>query len=250
PVKTEMGRKIRKAFIAGREGWSVLTADYSQIELRILAHFSADPELLKAFESGRDIHTHTASLIFDVKEGDVTPEMRSIAKTVNFGIIYGMSPFGLSKELKIEISKAKDFIDAYFEKYGKVKVFLGDLVEEARNDGYVTTILNRRRYLPEINNRNNSVRQFAERAAINAPIQGSAADLIKIAMINIFNVMNEKKLKSKMLLQVHDELIFEVPPEEVKLMRELVKERMEQVVKLNVPVKVQVKVGENWLEAA
>ena len=250
PVKTEMGRKIRKAFIAGREGWSVLTADYSQIELRILAHFSADPELLKAFESGRDIHTHTASLIFDVKEGDVTPEMRSIAKTVNFGIIYGMSPFGLSKELKIEISKAKDFIDAYFEKYGKVKAFLGDLVEEARNDGYVTTILNRRRYLPEINNRNNSVRQFAERAAINAPIQGSAADLIKIAMINIFNVMNEKKLRSKMLLQVHDELIFEVPPEEVKLMRELVKERMEQVVKLNVPVKVQVKVGENWLEAA
>ncbi len=250
PVKTEMGRKIRKAFIAGREGWSVLAADYSQIELRILAHFSADPELLKAFESGRDIHTHTASLIFDVKESDVTPEMRSIAKTVNFGIIYGMSPFGLSKELKIEISKAKDFIDAYFEKYGKVRAFLGDLVEEARNDGYVTTILNRRRYLPEINSRNNSVRQFAERAAINAPIQGSAADLIKIAMINIYNVMNEKKLKSKMLLQVHDELIFEVPPEEVKLMRELVKERMEQVVKMNVPVKVQVKVGDNWLEAA
>lgn len=250
PVKTEMGRKIRRAFVAGRKGWSVLTADYSQIELRILAHFSADPELLKAFEGGRDIHTHTASLIFDVKEGDVTPEMRSIAKTVNFGIIYGMSPFGLSKELKIEISKAKDFIDAYFEKYGKVKAFLGDLVEEARNDGYVTTILNRRRYLPEINSRNNSVRQFAERAAINAPIQGSAADLIKIAMININNVMNEKKMKSKMLLQVHDELIFEVPPEEVEQMRELVKDRMEQVVKLNVPVKVQVKVGDNWLEAA
>lgn len=250
PVKTEMGRKIRRAFIAGREGWSVLTADYSQIELRILAHFSSDPELLKAFEGGRDIHTHTASLIFDVKEPDVTPEMRSIAKTVNFGIIYGMSPFGLSKELKIEISKAKDFIDAYFEKYGKVKVFLGDLVEEARNDGYVTTILNRRRYLPEINSKNNSVRQFAERAAINAPIQGSAADLIKIAMINIYNVMKEKKLKSKMLLQVHDELIFEVPPEEAEQMREIVRERMEQVVKLKVPVKVQVKVGDNWLEAA
>jgi DNA polymerase-1 len=250
PVKTEMGRKIRRAFIAGRKGWSIMTADYSQIELRILAHFSADPELLKAFESGRDIHTHTASLIFDVKEGDVTPEMRSIAKTVNFGIIYGMSPFGLSRELKIEISKAKDFIDAYFEKYGRVKAFLGDLVEAARADGYVSTILNRRRYLPEINSRNNSVRQFAERAAINAPIQGSAADLIKIAMINIYNVMNEKKLKSKMLLQVHDELIFEVPPEEVKEMREIVRERMEQVVKLNVPVKVQVKVGDNWLEAA
>ncbi|MFA5148280.1 MAG: DNA polymerase I [Candidatus Omnitrophota bacterium] len=250
PVKTEMGRKIRKAFIAGRKGWSILTADYSQIELRILAHFSGDKELLKAFEGDRDVHAHTASLIFGVKEGDVTPEMRSIAKTVNFGIIYGMSPFGLSKELKIEISKAKEFIDAYFEKYGRVKVFLEDLVEEARQNGYVTTILNRRRYTPEIISKNNSVRQFAERAAINAPIQGSAADLIKIAMINIHNVIREKKLKSKMILQVHDELIFEVPPEEVEEMKKLVKIRMEDVVKLNVPVKVQVKAGGNWLEAA
>ncbi|MFA6355739.1 MAG: DNA polymerase I [Candidatus Omnitrophota bacterium] len=250
PVKTEMGRKIRKAFIAGHKGWSILTADYSQIELRILAHFSGDRELLKAFEGGRDVHAHTASLIFGVKEGDVTPEMRSIAKTVNFGIIYGMSPFGLSKELKIEISKAKEFIDAYFEKYGSVKVFLEGLVEGARQDGYVTTILNRRRYIPEISSKNNSVRQFAERAAINAPIQGSAADLIKIAMINIHNVIREKKLKSKMILQVHDELIFEVPPEEVEEMKKLVKTRMEDVVKLNVPVKVQVKAGGNWLEAA
>ncbi|MFA5334667.1 MAG: DNA polymerase I, partial [Candidatus Omnitrophota bacterium] len=250
PVKTEMGRKIRKAFIAGRKGWSILTADYSQIELRILAHFSGDKELLKAFEGDRDVHAHTASLIFGVKEGDVTPEMRSIAKTVNFGIIYGMSPFGLSKELKIEISKAKEFIDAYFEKYGRVKVFLEDLVEEARQNGYVTTILSRRRYTPEISSKNNSVRQFAERAAINAPIQGSAADLIKIAMINIHNVIREKKLKSRMILQVHDELIFEVPPEEVAEMKQLVKMRMEDVVKLNVPVKVQVKAGGNWLEAA
>jgi DNA polymerase-1 len=250
PVKTEMGRKIRKAFIAGRKGWSILTADYSQIELRILAHFSGDRELLKAFEGDRDVHAHTASLIFAVKEGDVTPEMRSIAKTVNFGIIYGMSPFGLSKELKIEISRAKEFIDAYFEKYGSVKVFLEGLVEGARRDGYVTTILNRRRYIPEIGSKNNSVRQFAERAAINAPIQGSAADLIKIAMINIHNVIREKKLKSKMILQVHDELIFEVPPEEEEEMKKLVKTRMEDVVKLNVPVKVQVKAGGNWLEAA
>ncbi len=176
--------------------------------------------------------------------------MRSIAKTVNFGIIYGMSPFGLSRELKIEVSKAKEFIDAYFEKYGRVKTFLADLVDEARANGYVTTILNRRRYLPEINSQNNSVRQFAERAAINAPIQGSAADLIKIAMINIHNILKDKKLGSKMILQVHDELVFEVPVNEADEMREIVRKGMEEVVKLTVPVKVQVKAGKNWLEAA
>ncbi|MDD4878875.1 MAG: DNA polymerase I [Candidatus Omnitrophica bacterium] len=250
PIKTEMGKQIRRAFVAGEKGWVILSADYSQIELRILAHFSQDKELLDAFDNGRDIHTHTASLIFGVREGEVTPEMRSIAKTVNFGIIYGMSPFGLSRELKIEVSKAKEFIDAYFEKYGRVKTFLEDLVDEARENGYVTTILNRRRYLPEINSQNNSVRQFAERAAINAPIQGSAADLIKIAMINIHNVLKEKKLDSKMILQVHDELVFEVPGDEVEETKKIVKTRMEEVVKLTVPVKVQVKAGKNWLEAA
>jgi DNA polymerase-1 len=250
PVKTEMGRRIRKAFISGNKGWSILAADYSQIELRILAHFSSDNELLKAFENDRDIHAHTASLIFGVGENDVTNEMRSIAKTVNFGIVYGMSPFGLSKELRIGISKAKEFIDAYFDKYVKVKIFLEGLVEEARHDGYVTTILNRRRYLPEINSKNNSVRQFAERAAINAPIQGSAADLIKIAMINIQRLIDEKKLRSKMILQVHDELVFEVPEEELEVMKGLVKTRMEEVVRLKVPVKVQIKAGKNWLEAA
>jgi len=250
PIKTEMGRRIRKAFVPGAKGRLILSADYSQIELRVLAHFSRDKELLEAFEKDRDIHAHTASLIFGVRESEVTAEMRSIAKTVNFGIIYGMSPFGLSKELKIEVSKAKEFIDAYFEKYGRVKVFLEDLVEEARQDGYVTTILNRRRYLPEINSQNNSVRQFAERAAINAPIQGSAADLIKIAMINIHHVLKEKGLDSKMILQVHDELVFEVPDDEVEDMKEIVKTRMEEVVKLSVPVRVQVKTGKNWLEAA
>lgn len=250
PIKTEMGRQIRKAFVPGAKGRVILSADYSQIELRVLAHFSQDKELQEAFEKDRDIHAHTASLIFGVKESEVASQMRSIAKTVNFGIIYGMSPFGLSRELKIEVSKAKEFIDAYFEKYGRVKVFLEDLVEEARRNGYVTTILNRRRYLPEINSQNNSVRQFAERAAINAPIQGSAADLIKIAMINIHNVLKEKKLNSKMILQVHDELVFEVPDNEVEDMKKIVKTRMEEVVKLNVPVRVQVKVGKNWLEAA
>lgn len=250
PIRTEMGRRIRKAFVPGAKGRVILSADYSQIELRVLAHFSRDKELLEAFENDRDIHAHTASLIFGVGESGVTPEMRSIAKTVNFGIIYGMSPFGLSKELKIEVSKAKEFIDAYFEKYGRVKVFLEDLVEEARQNGYVTTILNRRRYLPEINSQNNSVRQFAERAAINAPIQGSAADLIKIAMINIHHLLKEKGLGSKMILQVHDELVFEVPDGEVDEMKEIVKTRMEEVVKLSVPVRVQVKTGKNWLEAA
>jgi len=250
PIKTEMGKQIRKAFVPSREGRLILSADYSQIELRILAHFSRDKELLKAFEEDRDIHAHTASLIFGVKEAEVTSGMRSIAKTVNFGIIYGMSPFGLSRELKIEVSKAKEFIDAYFEKYGRVKTFLEDLVEEARKNGFVTTILNRRRYLPEINSPNNSVRQFAERAAINAPIQGSAADLIKIAMINIHNVLKEEKLESKMILQVHDELVFEVPEDELEEMKKIVKARMEQVIKLDVPVRVQVKAGKNWLEAA
>ncbi|MDD5310737.1 MAG: DNA polymerase I [Candidatus Omnitrophica bacterium] len=250
PIKTEAGRQIRRAFVPGTKGWVIVSADYSQIELRILAHFSQDKELLEAFDNGRDIHTHTASLIFGVRESEITPEMRSIAKTVNFGIIYGMSPFGLSRELKIEVSKAKEFIDAYFEKYGRVKTFLDDLVNEARENGYVTTILNRRRYLPEINSQNNSVRQFAERAAINAPIQGSAADLIKIAMINIHNILKEKKLTSKMILQVHDELVFEVPGDEVEEMKKIVKTRMEEVVKLTVPVRVQVKSGKNWLEAA
>ena len=250
PVKTEIGRQIRKAFVPGAKGWAIMSADYSQIELRILAHFSMDRELLEAFDKGRDIHTHTASLIFGVKESEVTQEMRSMAKTVNFGIIYGMSPFGLSKELKIEVSKAKEFIDAYFEKYGRVKSFLEDLIEGAKQNGYVTTILNRRRYLPEINSQNNSIRQFAERAAINAPIQGSAADLIKIAMININTVLEKNKLGSRMILQVHDELVFEVPDGEIEEMEKIVREKMEEVIKLNVPVKVQVKVGKNWLEAA
>lgn len=250
PIKTEMGKQIRKAFVPGAKGHVILSADYSQIELRVLAHFSQDKQLQEAFEKDRDIHAHTASLIFGVKESEVTSEMRSIAKTVNFGIIYGMSPFGLSRELKIDVSKAKEFIDAYFEKYGRVKVFLEDLLEEARRDGYVMTILNRRRYLPEINSRNNSVRQFAERAAINAPIQGSAADLIKIAMINIHNVLKEENLNSKMILQVHDELVFEVPDNEIEDMKKIVKTRMEEVISLSVPVRVQVKVGKNWLEAA
>jgi len=249
PIKTELGRQIRKAFIAGEKNHLIISADYSQIELRILAHFSGDKELVEAFKEDRDIHIHTASLVSGVSEGKVTHQMRSTAKTVNFGIIYGMSPYGLSKDLGIEPSKAKEFIDSYFERYGRVRVYIEDTIDEARERGYVTTILNRRRYIPEVNSQNNSIRQFAERTAINTPIQGSAADLIKVAMINIHRTLKEKKLKSKMILQVHDELVFEVPKDELNIMNKIVKEKMEGVAKLKVPIKVQVKVGKNWLEA-
>lgn len=250
PIKTEIGRRIRKAFIAGEAKHLIMSADYSQIELRILAHFSGDKELIEAFKEDRDIHAHTASLVFGVPEGKVTQEMRAAAKTVNFGIIYGMSPYGLSKGLSIEPAKAKEFIDSYFERYGRVKAYIEDTINEARERGYVTTILNRRRYIPEINSQNNSIRQFAERTAINTPIQGSAADLIKVAMIKIHRAIKEKRLKSKMILQVHDELVFEVPKDEVDVMKKLVKTKMEEVAKLKVLIKVQVKIGKNWLEAA
>lgn len=250
PVKTEAGRQIRKAFIAGRKDCVIMSADYSQIELRVLAHFSGDKELVEAFKEDRDIHAHTASLVFGVDEADVTPEMRSIAKTVNFGIVYGMSPYGLARDLKIEPSKAKEFIDSYFERYGRIKVYFEEMIEEAREKGYVTTILNRRRYIPEINSHNNSLKQFAERTAVNTPIQGSAADLIKVAMINIHRTIKEEGLESRMILQVHDELVFEVRKDEVEQMRKIVKAKMEQAAKLKVPIKVQIKVGKNWLEAA
>lgn len=250
PIKTGIGRQIRKAFIAGETDHLILSADYSQIELRILAHFSGDKELVEAFKEDRDIHKHTASLVFGVPEEEVTEDMRSAAKTVNFGIIYGMSPYGLSKDLGIEPAKAKEFIDSYFERYGKVKAYIEDIIEEARERGYVTTILNRRRYIPEISSRNNSIRQFAERTAINTPIQGSAADLIKVAMINIHNTIKEEKLKSKMILQVHDELVFEVPKKESDFIKEMVKTKMEGAAKLKVPIKVEIRAGKNWLEAA
>ena len=247
PIKTEEGRKIRKAFI-GEKGNFIMSADYSQIELRILAHLSKDPELIAAFEKDRDVHNHTASLIFGVDEKEVTPEMRANAKTVNFGIIYGISAFGLSKSLGIDPGSAQQFIDSYFERYPAVKVYMEDKIEEARSAGYVTTLFNRRRYIPEIKTGGMREQQQAERVAINTPVQGSAADLIKIAMINIHRVMKKKNLKSLMTLQVHDELVFEVPGDELDKMRTLVKEEMEGAVKLLVPIKVSVQYGKNWLE--
>ncbi|MCX5692811.1 MAG: DNA polymerase I [Candidatus Omnitrophica bacterium] len=247
PIKTEEGRKIRKAFV-GEGGNLIMSADYSQIELRILAHLSKDPELLSAFENNRDVHTHTASLIFGVNESEVTPEMRVSAKTVNFGIIYGISAFGLSKGLNIDPASAQQFIDSYFERYPAVRVYMEDKIEEARSAGYVTTLFNRRRYIPEIKTGGIREQQQAERIAINTPVQGSAADLIKIAMINICRRMKKENLKSLMTLQVHDELVFEVPKDELDKMKELVKEEMEGAVKLSVPIKASVQYGKNWLE--
>ena len=246
PVKTEEGRKIRKAFIARGTGNVLIAADYSQIELRILAHLSGDKELVSAFKEGLDIHAYTASLVFGIEEKDVTPEMRNMAKTVNFGIIYGMSPYGLSQSLKIEVNKAKDFIDAYFERYPDVRQYLEGLIVEARENGYVTTILGRRRYIPEINSPDMRLKSFAERTAVNTPIQGSAADVIKVAMISVSDRL--ENMKSKMIMQVHDELVFDVTKDEMKKVCLIVKDGMENVIKLKVPIDVHMEAGKNWLE--
>ncbi|MBU1147070.1 MAG: DNA polymerase I [Candidatus Omnitrophica bacterium] len=247
PIKTEQGRRIRKAFIGEKDRY-IVAADYSQIELRILAHLSGDEELVDAFKRDSDVHTHTASLIFGVDEKDVTREMRSNAKTVNFGIVYGISAFGLSIGLSIDPASAQQFIDAYFERYPRVKTYMEERIEDARDAGFVTTLFNRRRYIPEINTGGAREQQQAERIAINAPVQGSAADLIKIAMIDIHREIKKQKLSSMMTLQVHDELVFEVPKKELELMKDLIREKMELAVKLSVPVKVTVKYGRNWLE--
>jgi DNA polymerase-1 len=248
PIKTEEGRKIRKAFTASAKDDLLLSADYSQIELRIVAHLSGDKCLIDAFKEGRDIHAFTASLVFGIEEKDVTNEMRNMAKTVNFGIIYGMSPYGLSQSLKIDVNKAKDFIDAYFDRYPDVRQYLEGLIAEARENGFVTTLLGRRRYIPEINSPDMRIRQFAERTAVNTPIQGSAADIIKVAMIAINENISKEKLETRMTLQVHDELVFDVPKKELKAAAAIVKEGMEKIIKLKVPVEAHIEVGPNWLE--
>lgn len=247
PIRTEEGRKIRNAFVAPK-GSALLSADYSQIDLRVLAHLSGDEMLLQAFKEGADIHAYTAGLILGIEPKDVTPLMRSQAKAVNFGVIYGMSPFGLSKQLKISIDSAKDFIEAYFERYQNVKVFLEQTVEFARKNGYVETLFHRRRYIPEIASKEVRVRQFAERTATNAPVQGTASDLIKIAMINIHEYLKSNLLFTKLLLQVHDELVFEVPLEELSQVAGIVKSKMEHTIELDVPIEVNMKQGCNWLE--
>jgi DNA polymerase-1 len=245
PIRTELGREIRAAFIA-EPGCLLLAADYSQIELRLLAHFSDDPLLVEAFRRGDDIHTLTASQVFGVPPLMVDPEHRRRAKVVNFGIVYGLSPFGLSQTLGIDTKEAKAYIDAYFQKYSGVRQFIDRTLEQARRDLSVRTLFGRIRPLPDINGKNFNLRGFAERTAVNTPLQGTAADLIKIVMIRLDAELRRRKLKSRMLLQVHDELVFEAPEEEVETLRALVRERMEQVYALKVPLLVEVGVGKNW----
>lgn len=249
PIKTERGREVRKAFIPKDDNHVILSADYSQIELRIIAEISNEKNMLEAFKNGIDIHTATAAKVYGLHLDEVTSTHRRNAKAVNFGIIYGQSAFGLSQNLGIPRKEAQEIIENYFSQYPGIKKYMSDTIEFAREKGYVETIMKRRRYLRDINSANATVRGFAERNAINAPIQGSAADMIKYAMINIFNEINARKLKSKMTMQVHDELVFEVHKSEVEEMKALVREKMQNAIKLNVPILVEVGVGNNWLEA-
>jgi DNA polymerase-1 len=248
PIRTPEGRRIRAAFVP-KDGCVLVSSDYSQIELRLLAHLSGDPALRETFFADEDIHASTAATIFGVDPKDVTPEMRRKAKTINFGIIYGISPHGLARELSIPHGEAKEFIDTYFAKFASVKDYFDAVTARAEHDGYVTTIMDRRRYLPELKSADRNVKSFAQRMALNTPIQGSAADLIKIAMINLFRRIKKEGLSAKMILQVHDELVFEVPKGEEDRLCAIVKEEMEGVMKLDVPLKVDINSGESWAEA-
>jgi len=249
PIRTERGREVRKAFIPRNEEYTLLSADYSQIELRIIAALSEEENMINAFKHGEDIHASTASKVFNVPLSEVTREQRSNAKTVNFGIIYGVSAFGLSNQTDLSRGEAKDLIDTYYATYPNLRSFISTQVDFARDNGYVQTVLGRRRYLKDINSRNAVVRGAAERNAVNAPIQGSAADIIKIAMINIHKKLKDTKLKTKMLLQVHDELVFDVFKPELETIKTLVKTEMENAYKLSVPLVVDMGTGNNWLEA-
>jgi DNA polymerase-1 len=248
PIRSPEGRRIREAFIPA-EGCLLLSADYSQVELRILAHLSGDRSLIATFRQGEDVHSATAAEIFNVSPGQVNSEMRRLAKVINFGIIYGMSAFGLAKELNVLSSVAQAYITNYFQKYHGVRDYIDQSLVLARERGYVITLMNRRRYLPDIKSPNRSVRQFAERIAVNAPIQGSAADLIKVAMIRIHRRLQRDRRRTKMILQIHDELVFEVPHEELDAVQAFVREEMEGVMELTIPLKVDVGVGRNWAEA-
>ena len=249
PIRLEEGRLIRRAFVPSHEGWLILGADYSQIELRILAHISNTESLIEAFTHGEDIHKKTAMDVFKVSEEEMTSDLRRSAKAINFGIIYGMSAFGLSENLNITQKEAKKYIDHYLETYSGIHQYMEDTVKEAKFNGYVSTLFNRRRYIPELTQKNYAIRQFGERTAMNAPIQGTAADIIKKAMIDVYRVMKEKKVQSRLLLQVHDELIFEVPKEELDMMIELVTRTMEDVVELKVPLKADYSYGPTWYDA-
>ncbi|MGD7007652.1 DNA polymerase I [Metabacillus sp. 84] len=249
PIRLEEGRKIRQAFIPSKEGWVIFAADYSQIELRVLAHIARDENLMEAFKNDMDVHTKTAMDVFHVNMDEVTPNMRRQAKAVNFGIVYGISDYGLSQSLGITRKEAADFISRYLESFDGVKDYMDDIVREAKQKGYVATLLQRRRYLPEITSRNFNLRSFAERTAMNTPIQGSAADIIKKAMIDMAKELKEQGLQANLLLQVHDELIFEAPPEEIETLKKLVPQVMEHAVELDVPLKVDYAYGDSWYDA-
>jgi DNA polymerase-1 len=247
PVRGELGKEIRGTFIAPSGKW-LIAGDYSQIDLRVLAHLSQDPALLETFRTGKDVHSATASQLYGVPTDKVTPDMRRFAKTVNFGVIYGMSDYGLEQATELSRAQAHQFITEYFARFPGVKKYLEETKDMARKKGYVQTLLGRRRYIPEINSPNRQVREGAERMAINMPVQGTSADIIKIAMVRLFREMNAKQVKSKMLLQVHDELIFEVPEDELELMCSMVPNVMSTAIELTVPVKVDMKKGRNWGE--
>jgi len=249
PVREEFGRRIRKAFVSSYEDGLIISADYSQIELRVLAHLSEDEKLIESFLNNEDIHLRTASEVFKVSKEEVTSEMRRRAKAVNFGIVYGISDYGLSKDLKISRKEAKEYIDNYFDRYKGVKNYIDSIVKFAKENGYVTTILNRRRYIPEINSKNFNQRSFGERMAMNTPIQGSAADIIKMSMVKVYNELKERGLKSRLILQVHDELIIDTHPDEVEIVKELLKSIMENIIKLKVPLVVDIGQGKNWYDA-
>jgi DNA polymerase-1 len=247
PVRAEEGSRIRQAFVP-EKGWSMVSADYSQIELRLLAHLSQDETLIKAFEKGEDIHARTASEIFGVPLEKVTPPMRREAKVINFGIIYGMSPYGLSQQLGTEPKIAQDYIDEYFKKYSAVQTYIENSLEGARQKGYATTLLHRRRYLPDIHSPTVAIRQATERMAINTPLQGTAADIIKVSMIRIQNRIQDLGLSTKMIMQVHDELVFEVPQEELQKTIPMIQNEMETAMDLSVSLKVSIHSGKNWAE--
>ena len=249
PIRTQTGQTIRQAFVSRFPSGYILSADYSQIELRVLAELANEEDMIKSFNDGFDFHAKTASELFDCRSEDVTNEMRRTAKAINFGIIYGMSAWGLSESLDISALEANLYINKYFDKYRNVKRFLDEQVQNAQEKGYTTTILKRRRYIPELQSSNHTLKELGKRTAMNAPIQGSAADIIKLAMIKIHNEFKNKKLQSVLIAQVHDELVFDVKNDELEAVQEIVKDIMENVVNMKVNLKVEINYGKNWYEA-
>ena len=248
PIRTEDGRKIRKAFVSHKPEYKLVDADYSQIELRVLAHISEDKKMKEAFLNNIDIHQKTASEVFHVPIDEVTPALRNNAKAVNFGIVYGISDYGLSRDLNISRKEAKKYIDNYLENYKDVKKFMANIVSEGKEKGYVETLLHRRRYIPELKAKNYNVRSFGERIALNTPIQGTAADIIKVAMVRVYNELKKRGLKSRLILQVHDELIIETHVDEKEEVINLLREIMENAIILDVPLKVDVEIGDSWYD--